>query len=156
MSKTTKIILKLSICVFLNILLKTVILNYSTIWLLTPTLSKKLYYSMSVLCLYLCVCMSQAYAPISEPDLQNSHNFLLFLNTRCHCSVFLWPHCNTSCTSIFVDDVMFLRNDRVTKTPSLCHSIRYTCVCPSVCHKPVCIEMTKRLKLVWKLCYSVL
>jgi len=25
----------------LNILLKTVILNYSTIWLLTPTLSKK-------------------------------------------------------------------------------------------------------------------
>ena len=32
---------KLSVCVFLNILLKTVILNYSTIWLLTPTLSKK-------------------------------------------------------------------------------------------------------------------
>ena len=44
--------LKFSVCVFLNILLKTVILNYSTIWLLTPTLSKKLYYNMSVLCLY--------------------------------------------------------------------------------------------------------
>ena len=29
-SKTAKIILKLSVCVFLNILLKTVILNYST------------------------------------------------------------------------------------------------------------------------------
>ena len=29
--------MKLSVCVFLNILLKTVILNYSTIWLLTPT-----------------------------------------------------------------------------------------------------------------------
>ena len=41
-SKTAKIILKLSVCIFLNILLKTVILNYSTIWLLTPTLSKKL------------------------------------------------------------------------------------------------------------------
>jgi len=41
-SKTAKIILKLIVCVFLNIglLLKTVILNYSTIWLLTPTLSK--------------------------------------------------------------------------------------------------------------------
>jgi len=41
-SKTAKIILKLSVCVFLNtgLLLKTVILNYSTIWLLTPTLSK--------------------------------------------------------------------------------------------------------------------
>ena len=52
--------MKLSICIFLNILLKTVILNYSTIWLLTPMLSKKLYYNMSVLCLYLCVCMSVA------------------------------------------------------------------------------------------------
>jgi len=40
MSKTAKIILKLRVCVFLNILLKTVILNYSTTWLLTPTLSK--------------------------------------------------------------------------------------------------------------------
>ena len=56
--KTAKIILKLSVCVFLNILLKTVILHYSTIWLLTPTLSKKLYYNISVLCLYLCVCLS--------------------------------------------------------------------------------------------------
>jgi len=51
--KTAKIILKLSVCVFFNILLKTVILNHSTIWLLTPTLSKKIYYNMSVLCLYL-------------------------------------------------------------------------------------------------------
>jgi len=32
---------------------------------------------MSVLCLYLCVCMSVAnIAPISKPHLQNSHNFL--------------------------------------------------------------------------------
>ena len=38
--KLQKIILKLSVFVFWNILLKTVILNYSTIWLLTPTLSK--------------------------------------------------------------------------------------------------------------------
>jgi len=38
---------------------------------------KKLYYNMSVLCLYLCVCMSVAnIAPISKPHLQNSHNFL--------------------------------------------------------------------------------
>jgi len=41
--------LKLSVCVYLNILLKTVILNYSTTWLLAPTLSKnctitRLYY----------------------------------------------------------------------------------------------------------------
>jgi len=52
MSKTAKIILKLSVCVFLNIVLKTVILNYSTIWLLTPTLSKKLYYNMSVIAVF--------------------------------------------------------------------------------------------------------
>jgi len=38
---------------------------------------KKLHYNMSVLCLYLCVCMSVAsIGPISKPHLQNSHNFL--------------------------------------------------------------------------------
>jgi len=47
-SETAKIILKLSVCVFLNILLKTVILNYLTIWLLTPTLSK----NYTITCLY--------------------------------------------------------------------------------------------------------
>ena len=55
-SKTAKIILKLSVCVFLNIQLQTVILNYSTIWLLTPTLSK----NYTITCLYyvyLCVCL---------------------------------------------------------------------------------------------------
>jgi len=48
-SQTAKIILKHSVCIFLNILLKTVILNYLTIWLLTPTLSKKNY---TITCLY--------------------------------------------------------------------------------------------------------
>ena len=78
MSKTAKIVLKLSVCVFLNILLKTVILNYSTIWLLTPTLSKKLYYNMSVLCLYLCVCMSVPnIGPYIKTRSSNSHNFTM-------------------------------------------------------------------------------
>ena len=33
---------------------------------------------MSVLCLYLCVCMSVAnIGPISKPDVQNSHNIAM-------------------------------------------------------------------------------
>ena len=36
---------------------------------------KKLYYNMSVLCLYLCICMSVAnICPMSKPDLQNSQS----------------------------------------------------------------------------------
>jgi len=66
MSQTAKIILKLSVCVFLNILRKTVILNYSTIWLLTPTLTNKLYYNMCVLCLYLCVYVCCKHMPLYQ------------------------------------------------------------------------------------------
>jgi len=86
--KTAEIILKLSVCVFLNMVLKTVIVNYSTIWLLTPTLSKKLYYNMSVLCLYLCVCMSDAnIGPLYQNQIFNIP--ITFYNARYHCSVLL-------------------------------------------------------------------
>jgi len=64
--------LKFSVCVFLNILFKTVILNYSTIWLLTPTLSKKLYYNMSVLCLF------QPQTPVQWPIWQPAGNREIF------------------------------------------------------------------------------
>jgi len=50
------------------------------------------------------VCMSVANMYIKIP--------ITFYNARCRGSVLLWPHCNTSCTSGFVDDVMFSRNDK--------------------------------------------
>jgi len=59
-SKTAGIILELSVCVFLNILglIETVVLNYSTVWLLTPRCQKKLYYNMSVLDPYVSISVS--------------------------------------------------------------------------------------------------
>ena len=68
MSKTAKIILKHSVCVFLNIPLITVILNYSTIWLLTPTLSKK--YSITRL-YYVSISVSIYLLQTCPPPYQN-------------------------------------------------------------------------------------
>ena len=94
---------------------------------------------LSVLCLYLCVCMSVA--NIGPYRLYQNQIFKIpvtFYNARCRCSVLLWSHCNMSCTSGFVDDVMFSRNDKVIKTSSPCQLYtlaRYmlsSCVCPSV------------------------
>jgi len=83
----------------------------------------------TITCLYyvsisVSVCLLQ-HRPLYQNQIFKTP--ITFYNPRCRCSVLLWPHCNTSCTSGtsgFVDDVMFLRNDNVTKTPSPCHSIR--------------------------------
>ena len=62
--------MELSDCVFLNILLKTVILNYSTIWLLTPTLSEKLYYNMIVCIMSLSLCLYTRDTPSDATAMQ--------------------------------------------------------------------------------------
>jgi len=80
-------------------------------------------YNISVLCLYLCVCMSVAnIGPYFKTNLQNSRYFLQCPLPLLGTSVAALQY--VMYTSGFVDDVMFSRNDKVTKTPSACHSIR--------------------------------
>jgi len=57
-----------------------------------------------------------------------------FYNARCRGSVLLWPDCDTSCTSSFVDDIMTNSHKNPFTLP-LYTIVRYmlsSCVCPSV------------------------
>jgi len=102
----------------------------------------------NVLCLYVCC----KHRPLYQNQIFKIP--LTFYSAHCRCSVLLWPHCNMSCTSGFVDDVMFSRNDS-HKNPftvllyTLARYMSSSCVCPSVYHKPVCIKTTKWISWFW-------
>jgi len=109
-STTAKIILKLSVCV----LLQTVILNHSTIWLLTPTLSKK----TTITCLYyvsISVCCKQ------RPLYQN-HIFKITITfyPRESFREGLWNHWRTFvCLSVclFVTTITKSRSSAIAEGP---------------------------------------
>jgi len=54
------------------------------------------------------VCLSARICP--KPHSRTSSNFLCMLIASARGSVLLWQHCDTLCTSGFVDDVMFSHN----------------------------------------------
>jgi len=59
-------------------------------------------------CLFVCVCVWPSAGISLDPLDRSSRNLLYRLPVVLAWSS--WHHCNSLCTSIFMDDVMFLRN----------------------------------------------